>query len=280
MTRFLAVGHVSRDEMPDGGHRLGGTALYAAATAARLGVPASLVTRVGPSERAELDALCAGLDIDLRSLSSVVTTTFVFSWTGVGRRVLRLRARAKAIGATDVPSDLIGADVVLLGSIAQELSPDLLAVRGARATVLAAQGLLRGWDADGTARMVSWAPGARSLAGLSCVVVSEDDIGGDAGIAEDWSRSAPVVVTLADRGARLFEAGRAVADVRAFTPRGVVDPTGAGDAFAAGLAVALSEGKPLRAACVFASAVASFAVEDVGTAGLADREAVERRVAG
>ncbi|MBI2323490.1 MAG: hypothetical protein HYU87_00785 [Chloroflexi bacterium] len=57
--RSLSIGHVARDEFPDGAHRLGGTALYAAATAAHLGVPSALVTRVGPNERAELTRTCA-----------------------------------------------------------------------------------------------------------------------------------------------------------------------------------------------------------------------------
>ena len=94
---FLSIGHVARDEFPDGAHRLGGTALYAAATAARLGVRTSLVTRVGPQEREELSGTCRGLGIDLRVLDALVTTTFVFRWDAAGRRVLRLRARAEGI---------------------------------------------------------------------------------------------------------------------------------------------------------------------------------------
>ena len=50
-TSFLAIGHASRDEFPDGRWRLGGSALYGAATAAKLGADVTLVTRVGPVER-------------------------------------------------------------------------------------------------------------------------------------------------------------------------------------------------------------------------------------
>jgi ribokinase len=57
-----------------------------------------------------------------------------------------------------------------------------------------------------------------------------------------------------------------------------VDATGAGDAFTSGLTVALSEGRELPEAMRFANAVASFCVEGQGTAALASRDDVERRL--
>ncbi|MDE3112554.1 MAG: hypothetical protein KGK34_06385 [Chloroflexota bacterium] len=280
MTRFLAVGHVARDELPDGAHRLGGSALYAAATAARLGLETALVTRVGPAERDELVRTCADLGIDLRALEARVTTTFAFRWDESGRRILRLKARAKGIALADVPADLRSTDVLVLGTVAREISADLITGQAARVSVLAAQGLLRTWDADGTIRPAAW-DGAKDLIGrLSCVALSDDDVGGDVATIRRWSRLVPVALTLAERGARLYEKGRAVAEVRAFAPAAVVDTTGAGDTFAAGLAVALGEGTPLADACRFASAVASFGLEGAGISALATREAVERRLAG
>ncbi|MGH2491735.1 MAG: PfkB family carbohydrate kinase, partial [Candidatus Limnocylindria bacterium] len=58
----------------------------------------------------------------------------------------------------------------------------------------------------------------------------------------------------------------------------VVDPTGAGDAFAAGLAIALADGRPPDDCARYANAVASFAVEGVGMESLADRARVEARM--
>lgn len=280
MIRFLSVGHVARDEFPDGTHRLGGTALYAAATAARLGVPTAMVTRVGPHERADLERTCDELGIDLRALDALVTTTFAFRWEADGTRVLRLRARARSIGPSDVPEDLRSPDALVLGSIARELGPGLLAMGDARVRVLVAQGLLRVWDADGTVRPAPWGGAADEIRGLSCLVLSEDDVAGAISMVEEWSRSAPVVVTLAERGARLYEAGRVAAELPAFAPSRIADSTGAGDTFAAGLAVALAEGRSLEDACRFANAVASFGLEGEGIAGLADRASVDRRLRG
>jgi ribokinase len=129
-------------------------------------------------------------------------------------------------------------------------------------------------------RKTEWRDAEERIAGLSAVVLSEEDVDGDVALVEGWSRAAPVVLTLAERGARLYEEGRAVADVAAFAPAKIIDVTGAGDAFAAGLAVALAEGREMRSAMRFANAVASFCLEGPGIAGLATREEVERRSRG
>jgi sugar/nucleoside kinase (ribokinase family) len=275
---FLAIGHVAKDEFPDGAHRLGGTALYAAATAAGLGVPTALVTRVGPNEKDDLARTCAGLGIDLRALDAVVTTTFAFRWDGTGKRILRLKARAKGIALRDIPADLRSADALVFGSIARELSEDLLLGEAARVSVLAAQGLLRTWDADGTVRPSSWDRAERDIRALSAVVLSEEDVAGDTALAERWSRVTPVILTLAERGSRIYQGGHPKEELPAYPPARMVDATGAGDTFAAGLAIALGEGRAMADACRFANGVASFGLEGPGISALATREAVERRI--
>lgn len=279
-TDLVAIGHCSRDEFPGGEWRLGGSALYAAATSARLGARTALVTRVGPAERAALERSCAELGIELRALPSNVTTTFAFRWDSSGRRILRLRARAKGLRADDVPADLRAPRAGLLGSIAHELAPDLFAAFEGSLRVLAAQGQLRAWDADGTVRPGEWDGAAEALPGVGAVVLSDEDVAGDPALPERWSLLVPVALTLAERGARLLAGGKVVAEIAACRVERVVDPTGAGDAFAAGLAIALAEGRMLEDAGRFANAVASFAVEGVGTSALGDRQRVEARLAG
>ncbi|KAK3944799.1 PfkB family carbohydrate kinase [Diplogelasinospora grovesii] len=48
------------------------------------------------------------------------------------------------------------------------------------------------------------------------------------------------------------------------TPKKVVDPTGGGNTFLGGLAVALARGKSIEEACAWGSVAASFAIEQVG----------------
>lgn len=274
---LLAVGHVARDEFPGAPWRLGGTALYAAVAAARLGRRCALVTRVGPAEREAVERRCEEEGIELHALSSVVTTTFAFRYDEAGKRHLTLKARAKGISREDVAGRLRVPRAVVYASIAHELSLGLFGAVTAPAAVLVAQGYLRGWEADGTIVPREWTESKDMLGAVSVAVVSEDDLGGDLAVADRWSRTTPVVVTLAERGARIFERGQA-RDVPGFRADEVVDQTGAGDAFAAGLALALADGRPLDDAASYANAVASFAVEGLGTEGLGDAERVERRL--
>lgn len=83
------------------------------------------------------------------------------------------------------------------------------------------------------------------------------------------------VVTLGKQGAGWITT-EATGRVDAY-PVQAVDTTGAGDAFNAGLAVALSEGKPLHDALRFANATAALCVTRPGTAAsMPRRDEVER----
>jgi sugar/nucleoside kinase (ribokinase family) len=271
--RFLSVGHVARDEFGEE-WRLGGSGLYCAATAARLGRHATLVTRVADRERPALETRCAQLEIALRCFASASTTTFSFS-TVDGRRKLRLRARAPSLRASDIgalPTDA----PVLLGSIVGEHADDLFGVAAGR-SLLVAQGELRAFAPDGAVVPAPWRRADVVLPTLRAAVLSEEDLGGDLSPVSGWSARAPIVITRGERGASLFRDGKELR-VPAFRPTTIVDPTGAGDSFAAGLLVALDEGQDWDEALRFANCVASFCLEGIATDGLADRARVEARL--
>ncbi|HET7700104.1 MAG TPA: PfkB family carbohydrate kinase [Candidatus Limnocylindria bacterium] len=284
--RFLAIGHVTRDEFAgESGWRLGGTVTYTAATASRLGARAALVTRVARRERETLDERCRALGIELHARDAEVTTTFGFRYED-GRRILTLRARSRGLTLADVPSELRSPDAVVLGSVAHEIDRSLLGAFGGAAVVVTAQGYLREWTADGSIHPRRWEDVGAVAAAASAIVLSEEDVAGDLGEPRRWASlraqgtlplHTPVILTFAERGSLVLADGREEM-VPAYRAARVVDQTGAGDAFAAGLAVALAEGRPLIEAVRFAHAVASFAVEGVGTDGLADRATVEARM--
>jgi len=128
MFDLVSIGHAARDEFEgDPEWRIGGTATYAAAAAACLGDRVALLTRVGPHERERLAARCKELGIELRALDSEVTTTFSFRYVD-GRRRLRLKARAKGIGADAIPPALRETRSVVLASIAHEIEPSVFDV--------------------------------------------------------------------------------------------------------------------------------------------------------
>jgi ribokinase len=270
---FLAIGHTARDEFPDGRWRLGGSALYGAATAAKLGADVTLVTRVGPTERESLETLCQELGITLRALPGDVTTTFGFTYDDAGHRSLYLRAKAAPITRSEVGRAVGTPKAVLLASIAGELDASLFAPWSGAKRVLAAQGMLRSFSRDGLVLPSPWLDYARLLPKVDAVVVSEEDHAED----QAWLPYTTVVVTKAERGSELHARGEATA-VAPFPVAEVIDQTGAGDAFAASFALALAEGLALAEAAIFASAAASFAVEGLGMARLADRARVRARM--
>ena len=274
---FLAIGHVARDEFEgEPTWRLGGTALYAAATAARLGTRTALVTRVGPKEKPALEERCAQLGIMLHALPSSATTTFGFRYVE-GRRFMRLTARAKGIAPADVPAEWRKARAVVLGSVAHELDRSLFGTTSATSTVLVAQGYLREWSANGAISPRPWEDADEIVPLVSAVVLSEDDVAGDLSAPRRWARKGRVYVTLAERGVLVLDRGSETT-IAGYRAERVVDPTGAGDAFAAGLAIALADGRALDECAGFANAVASFAVEGVGMESLADRAGVDGRM--
>jgi sugar/nucleoside kinase (ribokinase family) len=274
---FLAIGHVARDEFEgEATWRLGGTALYAAATAARLGTATALVTRVGPAEQSALEDRCTQLGIALHALPSSVTTTFGFRYVE-GRRFMRLKARARGISPEDVPAEWRNARAVVLGSVAHELDRSLFGTTSASANVLVAQGYLREWSVDGAIQPRAWEDADEIVPLVSGVVISEDDVAGDLSAPRRWARNGRVYVTLAERGVLVLDRGTETT-IPGYGAERVVDPTGAGDAFAAGLAIALADGRAPDDCARFANAVASFAVEDVGMSGLADLARVDARM--
>lgn len=78
------------------------------------------------------------------------------------------------------------------------------------------------------------------------------------------SRAGAIITTLGEWGSRVLTPDREVR-VSAVTPRKVVDPTGAGDAYRGGLISGLVRGEDIQQCARMGSVCASFAVECYGT---------------
>lgn len=100
-------------------------------------------------------------------------------------------------------------------------------------------------------------------------------------VAQTLLRMGPrtIIITLGAQGCLIAQPDTAPVRVPAY-PVKVVDTVGAGDAFNAGLAVALCDGKPLIDAARWACVTAALSVMHVGAIpGLPDRDAVEQHYA-
>jgi sugar/nucleoside kinase (ribokinase family) len=270
---YLAIGHVARDLTPEG-PRLGGTAAYAALTAGALDYAPGIVTACDPG--LDLEALAG---VALTCAPAAASTVFENVYSPAGRRQF-LRGQAPPLAAADIPPDWLRAPVIHVAPLAQELDPDIVleVVRAAPGAFvgLTPQGWLRQWDAAGqvVTTPAAWRGTPAVLQAARAAVVSIHDFGGDWAIAEQWARAAPVLaVTEGASGCTVFARGQGTRQFRA-PPVTEVDPTGAGDVFAAAFFINLYETDDPWASARFANQVAALSVTRAGLAGVPDRSEV------
>lgn len=269
---FVAVGHVTIDHV-SGRRRLGGAAAYASVTAARLGLRAGLVTSAGPG----FPYWESLREVEIHWQEAARTTEFTNIYEG-GKR--RQRLLAQAAGVTDaclesIRSRLREDTAVLYCPVVHELPLPLVPIAPRGLTGVAPQGFFRRWNEAGFVEFRDWEEASSALSRADVVSMSEEDHLAPEELAEEFPGRA-FVVTKGASGARVYSQGD-VFDLPAFTAV-EVDPTGAGDVFAAALLVALREGQTVVRAARFASCVASFAVEAPGLDGIPTREAAEGRL--
>lgn len=249
---YLVVGHITQDLTP-GGPRLGGTATYAALTARALGLRVGLVTAASPDTPA---AALAGLPA--RRWPSEHTTTFENIYHG-NARAQYLRAAAAPIASNAIPQEWRRAPIVHLAPVAREIDPAMAGQFPESFVGLTLQGWLREWDGEGRVRRADWPEAATALRAASTAVLSIVDVNGDRELIGRWAKAARrLVVTEGADGATVYSAG-ATRRFPAPTVE-VVDPTGAGDIFAAAFFVRLNETGDAWQAARFAIALASASV--------------------
>ena len=282
---FLTIGHVTRDILPDKTFSLGGTVTFAALTAYRLGLVAAITTCADAELLTDLPARLPHIGLAVRT--SPATTSFVNTYHE-GFRTQYLRARADHLQLEDVPETWRKASVVLFGPLDQELSPSLVRLFPRHpGSIFAAtpQGWLRRWDEDGRVWPAPWTAAGEILPLLDVLILSHDDLlpfangnrtDADAMLSH-WSMQVPLLVATDGRhGATLFQHG--IAERFPAYPAHEVDPTGAGDVFAAAFLVHYHRHSDPRKAVDFANCVASLSIEYVGIAGIPTMEMVRERM--
>jgi sugar/nucleoside kinase (ribokinase family) len=264
---YLVIGHLACDLTPDG-PRLGGTAAYAALTAHALGLSTGVVTAW--AGEVPLDAL-EGIQICNTRVEQ--STTFENIYTPDGRQQI-LHHIAPDIHFEDIPQCWRDAPIVHIGPIAGEAKNLLDGRFPASVCCLTPQGWLRGWDEAGRVHISSLPVVLRTVSKADAVVLSGEDLGGDEDLIESLANSCRVLaVTEGAAGSRLYWNG----DLRRFRPLPVkeVDPTGAGDIFAAAFFWRFSLTHDPWAAAKFATQLASISVTRRGLDGIPTRPEIQ-----
>ena len=265
---FVAIGHVTLDRFGDV-VRPGGAALYAAVTAARLGLSAGILTSHADDFPVEL----VPPRIELVTVPSAATTVFEHEHAA-GERRLRVRATAQPLGIDDLPEDWRDPELVLLAPVVNEVDGALANAFDGATLAAEAQGWLRTVARDGAVQTRAWSSPKGVLSRLQELFLSGADVRGQEVAMTEWVQRVPVAaVTAGARGALLYVNG----DRYEVRPRRAreVDATGAGDVFAATWLVRYRmSGDPWEAAEA-ATCAASLAVEGEGWSGVPDGAALD-----
>ena len=264
---YLVIGHVAHDLAPEGA-RLGGTAAYSALTARALGMRVGIVTASGPET-----SLAPLNGIPVVPIESPKSTTFENIYTEHGR-IQYLRAQATRIDLNSVPQPWRRAPIIHLGPIASEVEATLPEGFSPTLLGLTPQGWMRQWNAEGRVSPAEWSNAEIALARANAVVISREDVNGDEELIEHMSHQTRVLaVTEGPAGAVLYWNG----DRRRFRAPEVteVDPTGAGDIFAAAFFIRLLNTHDPWEATRFATLLATCSVTRVGLDGIATPREIE-----
>ena len=268
---YLIIGNVTRDNTPQGAI-LGGTSSYAAVTAHKLGARVGLVTRIGP----DIPALDALDGIEAKYKPHTYSTTFENIYHN-GVRTQKLRALSGPLALEHVPLNWRKAPIVHLAPIAQEFSPAL--ARHFPNSLIGAtiQGWLRGRDAQQTVIYEPHRDLENELAKIDVLVMSLADVFGERDLLVHFLTTAKVgVETLGPEGCLIYHDGRTThVPVK---PASEVDPTGAGDIFAAAFFIEYGKTHDLLRAAQFSNACASMSVGRVGVQGTPSLAEVRQRM--
>lgn len=254
---FLCIGFFCHDVHEDG-YILGGTASYASLMASKLGKKTAVLTSVG-EDFLFLDTF---KQAGITTLNKVAPKTTVFeNKYQHSIRTQYIYDRALTLEFSDVLHHWRKTPIVKLCSIANEIDASLFSAFPDALVGATIQGLLRQWDKNGkiTPKAMDW----NLLSSVNVVLLSDADIEGyEDKLATIIDLVEVVVLTKGKDGASVFYQNQ-VYNFPAF-PVTEVDPTGAGDVFAASFLVQYAKKKDIALATAFAHAAASFVVEGIG----------------
>jgi len=258
---YLIIGHITKDQI-EGGYRLGGTAVYSGVLAHRMGLKVAVYTS-GASDL-DLDFLDG---IEIINQPGPGTTTFINEYTPEGR-IQRLLDRAEILDCSQIPLSWTRAKIIHLAPVACEIPFSAGGLFPGGNLGYSLQGWMRTWDEDGR---ISPAP----LPGLDQPVpdqaigfLSLEDLGNDRSRIERLQRQFPdLALTLGPNGMEYHKDGE-ILHVPAPTTL-EVDPTGAGDIFAAAFLVFRQiDGKTVEESARLANTLAAASVRRPGTDGI------------
>ena len=249
MRPLAVIGNLSVDVVDGGAPRPGGGSFHAARALRVLGRPAVVVTKCAEEHRRLLLRPLAALGVPVRWHPAAATAAFRLDYVD-GERTLHVDEPGDGWTAEDVrgwaAEALHGVDWIQVAPLARPEFPAATLrelARGGRRLLLDGQGLVRPGRRGAVELDASYDPAVlRDVTALKLAEAEAHALLGGVDPERLASLGVPeVVVTLGERGALVCVGGRTT-DIPTRPVRGRVDPTGAGDAFAAAYLAARAAG--------------------------------------
>jgi len=265
---YVLVGTFTKD-ITLNGYTLGGTVFYSGVQARRLGWDVSVIST-------------AESDIDLSSLepntkvylqASAESSIFKNVYDADGNRVQYLSAKADPITVENAPHLPTPPDVLHLGPLVNEVPLDYGRAFPNAKIGVTPQGWMRSIAPDGKVTPRRWEEAEQLLPTVWACVFSEEDVGYDEDEIKRLATLCPVSVCTRNlSAASLFVDGKRY-EVPT-VPAKIVEPTGAGDVFAAAFFARYAETDEPEQSVRFAHLAAGKSIEGHGVSRVLTREQI------
>ncbi len=278
--KFLVVGNITKDIIRTGERgkvAFGGVASYASINANKLGCDTYVLSR-GNHELDDWIRNLTNQGIKVELEESEKISNFINDYTGDARKQFYLGD----VGKIDF-KDLGKMDIIHIGPVFNEITLECVkkARKNAKLLSLDVQGFIRSSDNE-RVTMKFWDDIAEFLKYVDLVKLNRFESKfvskktSYEEVCKELLKFGPKVVelTLRENGSIIME--KEVHRIPAFQTT-TVDRTGSGDIFSSSFAIRYFETKNALESGLFASAAASFVVEDFGTKNIKDKNSVLER---
>jgi len=278
--KFLVIGNLTKDLIKTGQNEkvmFGGSSSYSSITAKRLGYQSFILSRGNEEFNNWINFLEKdGIKVELQKSKNI--TCFVNDYTEFGRtqKILSDAGKIKFKNLGEI-------DIIHIGHVFNEITLECVkkARKNCKLLSLDVQGFVRKSEKGNIVKKF-WKERKQFLKYVDLLKISANEITSVSNeidyedvCKELVSLGVKVVeLTFGEKGSIVF--GKELHMIPVYKTN-VVDKTGSGDVYSTAFAIRYFETKDELDSGLFASAAASFSVEDFGVNGIAEREKVEER---
>jgi hypothetical protein len=205
--------------------------------------------------------------IRIYNYKSDKTTTFRNVYTSSGREQCLLK-RAESLGMEHIPEEWITTKIIHLGAVPKEINPETGFSFPDANVCISLQGWLREWDENGTIQPSPFPMIKNPFPENTSAFLSIEDLGFDRSSLDYLCSLFPLLVLTKGKNGAEFYWKDKIKSI-SVNSRDEVDPTGAGDIFAAAfMNYFVIEEKSIEKSARLASALAAISVTRPGIEGI------------